>query len=89
MTTRRWSDTFTEDQQPGRFERDFDEIEEVGSGEFGKVIKVHSKGVANGEMYAIKKSKRFEGVKHRCVDFYWTFLVLFIIWGVRLRTAVY
>ncbi|KAF8897090.1 hypothetical protein CPB84DRAFT_1710099 [Gymnopilus junonius] len=63
------SDSFgfgsAEDQQPGRFERDFDEIEEVGSGEFGKVIKVRSKINDDLQLYAIKKSKQFEGVKHR------------------------
>ena len=56
---------YTEDEQPGRFERDFTEIEEVGSGEFGKVIKVQSKSEDSDILYAIKKSKRFEGVKHR------------------------
>jgi mitosis inhibitor protein kinase SWE1 len=59
----RLSDSFAE-EQPGRFERDFVEIEEVGSGEFGKVIKVQRKG-SGDELYAIKKSKRFEGTKHR------------------------
>lgn len=59
------SDSFTEDQQPGRFERDFEEIEEIGSGEFGRVIKVRKS--KTGEVYAVKKSKRFEGVKHRYV----------------------
>ena len=69
MGSRSHSDPFglvgsPEDEQPGRFERDFDEIEEVGSGEFGKVIKVRSK-TGDDNLYAIKKSKRFEGVKHR------------------------
>ncbi|KAF8161235.1 hypothetical protein B0H34DRAFT_700064 [Crassisporium funariophilum] len=64
LATRRFSEPFTE-EQPGRFERDFDEIEEVGSGEFGKVIKVQSKKAGDVEVYAIKKSKRFEGAKHR------------------------
>jgi len=65
-TTRRLSEpvfSFSEEPQPGRFERDFEEIEEVGSGEFGKVIKVRSK--KDDAVYAIKKSKRFEGPKHR------------------------
>jgi mitosis inhibitor protein kinase SWE1 len=48
---------------PGRFEREFVEIDEVGSGEFGRVIKVRRKGHA--EIFAVKKSKMFEGVKHR------------------------
>jgi hypothetical protein len=50
----------------GRFERDFVEVEEVGRGEFGKVIKVKAKdGGEDGEVFAIKKSKQFEGVRHR------------------------
>ena len=60
---RRLSDSFAE-EQPGKFERDFVEIEEVGTGEFGKVIKVQRKD-GGDELYAIKKSKRFEGTKHR------------------------
>ena len=59
------SDSFAEDEQPGRFDRDFEEIEEVGSGEFGKVIKVQSK--TSDALYAIKKSKQFEGAKQRYV----------------------
>ncbi|KAF8633350.1 hypothetical protein AX17_004522 [Amanita inopinata Kibby_2008] len=54
-----------DEEQPGRFERDFVEIDEVGSGEFGKVIKVQSKNKVDHEIYAIKKSKRFEGPRHR------------------------
>ena len=61
---RRLSDSFAE-EQPGRFERDFVEIKEVGSGEFGKVIQVQRKGDGDVELYAIKKSKQFEGTKHR------------------------
>ena len=49
----------------GRFQQDFVEVEEIGSGEFGKVIKVHRKNGREGEMFAVKKSKRFEGVRHR------------------------
>ena len=64
LVTRRLSDSFAE-EQPGRFGRDFVEIEEVGSGEFGKVIKVQRKGGDDIELYAIKKSKQFEGTKHR------------------------
>lgn len=64
LVKRRLSDSFAE-EQPGRFERDFVEIEEVGSGHFGKVIKVQRKGGGDIELYAIKKSKRFEGTKHR------------------------
>ncbi|KAF9565559.1 hypothetical protein CPC08DRAFT_683679 [Agrocybe pediades] len=65
-TTRRLSEpvfSFSEEPQTGRFDREFEEIEEVGSGEFGRVIKVRSK--KDDAVYAIKKSKRFEGPKHR------------------------
>lgn len=55
------------EEQPGKFKRDFDEVEEIGSGEFGKVMKVKSKNGSDGEVSAIKRSKRFEGAKHRCV----------------------
>lgn len=51
---------------PSRLERDFEQVEEVGQGEFGKVIKVRRKvDGEQGEMFAIKKSKRFEGPKQR------------------------
>lgn len=54
--------------QSGRFERDFVELAEVGSGEFGKVIKVRCKGDDDdSEIFAVKKSKQFEGLKHRQV----------------------
>lgn len=55
----------TAEQPPGRFERDFVEDDEVGSGEFGKVMKVRCKNGREGEVFAVKKSKRFEGVRHR------------------------
>ncbi|KAG5652393.1 hypothetical protein H0H81_005150 [Sphagnurus paluster] len=61
----RLSQPFAEEHQPGRFERDFLEYDEVGSGEFGKVIKVRCKNGDDGEVYAVKKSKRFEGPRHR------------------------
>ncbi|KAI3618646.1 other wee protein kinase [Moniliophthora roreri] len=48
-----------------RYERDFIEVAEVGSGEFGKVIKAKMRNSDNGECYAIKKSKQFEGTRHR------------------------
>ncbi|KAL0068849.1 mitosis inhibitor protein kinase swe1 [Marasmius tenuissimus] len=54
--------TFT---RQSRFERDFVEVAEIGSGEFGKVIKAKLRGSENNECYAIKKSKRFEGARHR------------------------
>ncbi|KAH9855156.1 hypothetical protein C2E23DRAFT_814673 [Lenzites betulinus] len=56
----------SEEERPGRFEREFVEIDEVGSGEFGRVLKVRYKDESHGDtVYAVKKSKRFEGVKHR------------------------
>ncbi|KAG6842142.1 hypothetical protein C0991_001635 [Blastosporella zonata] len=62
--TRRLSEPFTE-TQTGRFTRDFIEDDEIGSGEFGKVIKVHCKHGDDSEFYAVKRSKRFEGPRHR------------------------
>ena len=59
------------DEQPGRFDRDFIEVDELGKGEFGRVMKVRYKDGAfagrgrEAELYAVKKSKRFEGAKHR------------------------
>ncbi|OSD04065.1 hypothetical protein PYCCODRAFT_1365090 [Trametes coccinea BRFM310] len=56
----------SDEEKPGRFEREFVEIDEVGSGEFGRVLKVRYKDFSRGDtVFAIKKSKRFEGVKHR------------------------
>ena len=54
-----------EEQWPGRFGRDFVEDDEVGSGEFGKVMKVRYKNGREGAVFAVKKSKRSEGVRHR------------------------
>jgi len=53
------------EEQPGRFDRDFVEVDEVGRGEFGQVIKVQCKSGDDTEVYAIKKSKKFEGARHR------------------------
>jgi len=61
------SSKFTAEESRARFEREFIELAEVGSGEFGKVIKAQRKTGNNSEVFAIKKSKRFEGVKHRWV----------------------
>lgn len=61
---RRLSEPFNE-EQPGRFERDFLAEDEIGSGEFGKVIRVRRQNADNGDFYAVKKSKRFEGPRHR------------------------
>ncbi|KAI0371183.1 hypothetical protein BV20DRAFT_1051922 [Pilatotrama ljubarskyi] len=56
----------SEEEKPGRFAREFVEIDEVGSGEFGRVLKVRYKDASRGStVFAVKKSKRFEGVKHR------------------------
>ncbi|KAG2150895.1 hypothetical protein DEU56DRAFT_578874 [Suillus clintonianus] len=51
----------------GRFEKEFVEIEQVGSGEFGKVMKVRAK-IGRGledTVWAVKRSKPFEGPRHR------------------------
>ena len=64
------------DERPGKFEREFDVLDEdLGSGEFGRVLKVRRKAegdddfgttkVKDNDLYAIKKSKPIEGVKHR------------------------
>ncbi|KAI0645348.1 hypothetical protein C8Q79DRAFT_964213 [Trametes meyenii] len=56
----------SKEEAPGRFERDFVEIDEVGSGEFGRVLKVRYKKASRDDtVFAVKKSKRFEGAKHR------------------------
>ena len=56
----------SDDAQPGRFLREFVEVDELGSGEFGKAMKVRYKDANRGEaVFAVKKSKRFEGVRHR------------------------
>ncbi|KAJ7287800.1 kinase-like domain-containing protein [Mycena rebaudengoi] len=52
-------------ERTGHFERDFEELEQLGSGEFGQVIKVRSHRQSGTEVFAVKKSKRFEGVRHR------------------------
>jgi len=49
--------------RPGRFEEQFALIDELGNGQFGVVLHVKDKGTE--VEYAIKKSRRFEGVKHR------------------------
>ena len=54
------------EERPGRFEREFVEIDELGQGEFGRVMKARYKEVSNA-VFAVKKCKRFEGVKHRWV----------------------
>lgn len=50
----------------GRFDKEFMEIDLIGSGEFGKVLKVRSKnGPASDNLWAVKRSKPFEGPRHR------------------------
>lgn len=61
------SETYTEDQPTSRFERDFVVDSEIGSGEFGKVIKVRCKDGKDSDIYAVKQSKRVEGPRHRYV----------------------
>ncbi|THH21177.1 hypothetical protein EUX98_g8445 [Antrodiella citrinella] len=51
------------EEQAGRFESNFVEIEELGRGQFGRVMKVRYK--QKPQVFAVKKSKRYEGVKHR------------------------
>ncbi|EIW62905.1 uncharacterized protein TRAVEDRAFT_141457 [Trametes versicolor FP-101664 SS1] len=56
----------SDEEKPGRFVQEFVEIDEVGSGEFGRVLKVRYKDMSRGDIvFAVKKSKRFEGAKHR------------------------
>jgi mitosis inhibitor protein kinase SWE1 len=52
-----------QDHRAGWFERAFTEIDDLGSGEFGKVMKVRRN--ADGEVYAVKKSRQFEGGRQR------------------------
>ena len=49
--------------RPGRFEEQFALVDELGNGQFGIVL--HVKDKRTEAEYAIKKSRRFEGVKHR------------------------
>ncbi|TCD61231.1 hypothetical protein EIP91_008766 [Steccherinum ochraceum] len=52
------------EQQAGRFESHFIEIDELGRGEFGRVMRARYKQ-GSKEVFAVKKSKRYEGIKHR------------------------
>ena len=52
------------EERPGKFDREFVEIDELGRGEFGRVIKARYKE-SSDLVFAVKKSKRFEGIKHR------------------------
>lgn len=53
------------EERPGRFEREYADVAELGAGEFGQVLRAQRR--ADGAPCAIKRSKRFEGAKHRCV----------------------
>jgi mitosis inhibitor protein kinase SWE1 len=55
----------TEHERPGKFEVDFVTVDNLGTGEFGNALKVRYKHGNAKDVFAIKKSKRFEGVKHR------------------------
>lgn len=71
----------------GRFEKEFVEVEQVGSGEFGKVMKVrakHGRGLQDDTVWAIKRSKPFEGPRHRCVS-YSVFIYPYLTTDDRLR----
>ena len=59
-----------QDHRAGFFEREFVEIDDLGSGEFGKVMKVRRKKpvgstASSGEVFAVKKSRQFEGARQR------------------------
>ena len=64
------------DCHPGRFEAEFVEAGEIGSGEFGKVMRVRLKSASASctadeeNEWAVKRSKRFEGARHRYVQFH-------------------
>lgn len=66
FSTQRNSHLASDEEYSGRFLREFVEVDELGSGEFGKAMKVRYKDANRGEaVFAVKKSKRFEGVRHR------------------------
>lgn len=52
-------------ERPGKFEREFTTLDNLGTGEFGSALKVKSKSGNDDDVYAVKKSKRLEGPKHR------------------------
>ncbi|KAF8488407.1 kinase-like domain-containing protein [Gautieria morchelliformis] len=55
----------TEHERPNKFEVDFITVETLGTGEFGSVLKARYKQGNKNDVFAVKMSKRFEGVKHR------------------------
>jgi mitosis inhibitor protein kinase SWE1 len=58
----------TAEERPGKFDRDFVEIDDLGSGEFGKASKVRYRNSADARVFAVKRSRTFEGIKHRLVS---------------------
>lgn len=58
--------TRAREEELGRFEREFVEVDKIGSGEFGSAMKVRYKDeYRDDRVYAVKKSKRYEGSRHR------------------------
>lgn len=55
----------TEHERPNKFEANFVTIDILGTGEFGSALEVRYKQGNGHDVFAIKKSKSFEGVKHR------------------------
>ncbi|KAF8585991.1 kinase-like protein [Ramaria rubella] len=55
----------TEHECPGKFELEFLTVDVLGTGEFGSALKVRHKQGSEQDVFAVKKSKVFEGVRHR------------------------
>lgn len=51
--------------ESGRFEREFVAVDTIGQGEFGSAIKVRYRHDHEGQVFAVKRSKHFEGNRHR------------------------
>jgi hypothetical protein len=51
------------EDEEGRFSNQFQVLGELGHGQFGVVLKVHDR--LRHKEYAVKKSQRYEGVRHR------------------------